>query len=214
MSVRWNSCRSTRALSSTRAWCGRSRPSSKNEAMTHSRPATFRPSTTRPSRSCAAASHVSRHCATRMLVSGAVLGLIAGLAIARSWRPLLGINLRWLPLLLVALIARAVAPLAGTSATAFANVRLPGVVLVAVGGALNLLPVLANGGMPVDAGALAVAGATMPNDLLHLPMTSATLFSPLADVIPVSPLRSVYSVGDVCIAIGGFLLPFVLLIRR
>ncbi len=162
-----------------------------------------------------------------MLVSGAVLGLIAGLAIARSWRPLLGINLRWLPLLLVALIARAVAPLAGpgalllyvfslagTSATAFANVRLPGVVLVAVGGALNLLPVLANGGMPVDAGALAIAGATMPNDLLHLPMTSATLFSPLADVIPLPPLRSVYSVGDFCIAVGGFLLPFVLLIRR
>jgi hypothetical protein len=36
----------------------------------------------------------------------------------------------------------------------------------------------------------------------------------LADVIPVPLARAVYSIGDFCIALGGFLVPFVLLIRR
>ena len=162
-----------------------------------------------------------------MLASGVILGVVAGLAVGRSWRPLGAVQIRWLPLLIAGLVARAVAPLlpaiafpiyvfalAGTAVGAAANIRLTGAALVALGGALNLAVVLANHGMPVDAGALAAAAATMPADALHVAAGDATLLKALADVIPVPIAHAVYSVGDVCIAAGGFLVPFVLLIRR
>lgn len=162
-----------------------------------------------------------------MLASGAILGVVAGLAVGRSWRPLAEVQIRWFPLLIAGLLARAAAPLiptvafplyvfalAATAVSASANVRLTGAALVAFGGALNLAVVLLNHGMPVDAGAVAAAAASMPTDALHVTVTSATLLTALADVIPVSVAHAVYSVGDVCIALGGFLVPFVLLIRR
>jgi hypothetical protein len=162
-----------------------------------------------------------------MLASGAILGVVAGLAIGRSWRPLAAVQIRWFPLLVAGLLARAGAPLvltvafplyvfalAATAVSAAANVRLTGAALVAFGGALNLAVVLLNHGMPVDAGAVAAAAASMPTDALHVLVTATTLLRPLSDVIPVPVVHAVYSIGDVCIALGGFLVPFVLLIRR
>lgn len=162
-----------------------------------------------------------------MLASGAILGVVAGLAVGRSWRPLAEVQIRWFPLLIAGLLARAAAPvapsvafplyvfaLAATAVSAAANVRLTGAALVALGGALNLAVVLLNHGMPVDVGAVAAAAASMPTDALHVIVTNTTLLAPLADVIPVSIAHAVYSIGDVCIALGGFLVPFVLLIRR
>src|SRR6266542_641374 len=162
-----------------------------------------------------------------MLVSGVVLGTLAGFAIGRSWRPLLALEFRWLPLLLAALAARGIAnfltpaalalylfSLVGTAVAASANVRLPGAAFIALGGALNLATVLANGAMPVDVGALAAAGTSMPIDALHTQLGDATQLKGLSDVVPIPALRAVYSVGDFLIALGGFLLPFVLLIRR
>ena len=64
------------------------------------------------------------------------------------------------------------------------------------------------------AGAVAAAATSMPADGLHVTLTGATALKPLADVIAVPIARAVYSIGDVCIALGGFLVPFVLLIRR
>jgi hypothetical protein len=162
-----------------------------------------------------------------MLASGALLGVIAGLVVGRTWRPLAAVQIRWFPLLIGALLARGVASfipavafplyvfaLAGTAVAAAANLRLAGAVLVAFGGALNLAVVLLNHGMPVDAGAVVAAAASMPTDALHVAVTDATRLTALADVIPVSMAHAVYSAGDVCIAVGGFLVPFVLLIRR
>jgi len=162
-----------------------------------------------------------------MLASSVVLGLILGFAIGRTWRPLAAVQVRWLPLVVAGLIARAVAAfatpiafplyvfaLAGTAAGAAANTRLSGAVLIAIGGALNLAVVVVNWGMPVDAAAVAVAAASMPTDALHVAVTSATVLVGLGDVIPVPIAHAVYSVGDFLIAAGGFLVPFVLLIRR
>ena len=162
-----------------------------------------------------------------MLASGVILGVVAGLAVGRSWRPLAAAQSRWLPLLIAGLFARGIAPfipviafplfvfaLAGTVAGAAANIRLTGAALVALGGALNLGVVLLNHGMPVDAGAVAAAAASMPTDALHVTVSDATVLTALADVIPVPIAHAVYSVGDFCIALGGFLVPFVLLIRR
>jgi hypothetical protein len=162
-----------------------------------------------------------------MLVSGLVLGIVAGLAVRRSWEPLLRVEIRWLALLLASLFIRVVASLvgeagyvlyvgalAGTAVAAAANYRLAGAPLIALGGCLNLAVVLANGGMPVDGAALATAGAHMPHDALHVALDAGSRLGVLADVIPIPVVRSVYSIGDVLIAIGGFLVPFVLLARR
>jgi hypothetical protein len=162
-----------------------------------------------------------------MLASGVILGVVAGLAVGRNWRPLAAAEIHWLPLLIAGLLARAAAPvlpaigfplylfaLATTAAGAAANIRLTGAFLVALGGALNLLVVILNHGMPVDPGALATAAAAMPFDALHVPLGDSTALRFLADVIPVSLAHAVYSAGDFCIAVGGFLVPFVLLIRR
>jgi len=162
-----------------------------------------------------------------MLVSGAVLGVLIGLSIRRTWLPLFAMSVRLLPLLVLAIGLRVLAPalpplglamyelaMAATITVAVANWRLPGAILILVGGVLNLMVVIANGGMPVDMAALAVAGAGMTNDALHVVSGDSTLAKPLADVIPIALFRSVYSVGDVSIAVGGFVIPFWAFLRR
>lgn len=162
-----------------------------------------------------------------MLVSGALLGTVLGVLIGRSWRPLLEAEIKLFPVLLGSLLLRVIAPFAGglayllyvvalglTVIAAGANSRMAGAILVALGGALNLGVVLANRGMPVDPGAVAVAGTRMPSDALHVPLTSSSVFGAFADVIPVWLVHNVYSAGDLVIAIGGFLVPFMLLSRR
>lgn len=162
-----------------------------------------------------------------MLASGAFLGVVAGLVLGRDWRRLAAVQLRWLPLLLIGLIARAATPLfpgvafalyvfaiASTTLVAAMNLRIAGAALIAIGGGLNLAVVLLNGGMPVDPVAVASIGTTMPVDALHVALNDATRLNVLGDVIALPIIRSVYSVGDFCIAVGGFLLPFLLLLRR
>jgi Family of unknown function (DUF5317) len=88
-----------------------------------------------------------------------------------------------------------------------ANWRVPGVPLTALGAALNLLAIAANGGvMPASPAALAAAG--LPVDRPGF-SNSAALAEPrlafLGDVfaIPASwPLSNVFSVGDVLIGVG------------
>jgi hypothetical protein len=104
--------------------------------------------------------------------------------------------------------------MAATVVAAVANWRLPGAALIAAGGLLNLVAVLANGGMPVEATALSIAGTDMPIDKLHVIAGGYTVARPLVDAIPVAVVRSVYSIGDIGIAIGGFLVPFVAFIKR
>jgi hypothetical protein len=88
------------------------------------------------------------------------------------------------------------------------NRRIPGLWLVGVGALLNLLPILANGGvMPASAHALALAGIPAH---LGIYANSAVLAEPrllfLGDVIAIPesvPLANVLSVGDVLIALGA-----------
>ena len=162
-----------------------------------------------------------------MLASGAILGTILGVLIGRSWKPLIETEIKLWPALLGSLLLRVIAPLTGdlgyflyvvalglTVIAAGANFRFGGAVLVAVGGALNLGVVLANGGMPVDEGAVAAAGTRMPTDALHVPLSNSSVLGAFADVIPVGLVHNVYSAGDFVIAIGGFLVPFMLLSRK
>ena len=158
-----------------------------------------------------------------MLVSGIVAGIAAGVAFGGNWHRLGDLSLRLWPLLVLsfalreigALLPRAplelyVISLIGITTVAAANWRLPGAVLIAVGTAMNIAVVVLNSGMPYDADLVAAVGATTPTDSLHVVLTSDTRLRFLGDVIPVALIRSVYSVGDFLVAVGGFLIPFLL----
>ena len=161
-----------------------------------------------------------------MLLSGVIAGLAFGIAIGRDWRKLEHLQIKWLPVLVLALATRAIAPFAPfalaldllgialTSAFAAANWRLPGAPLVALGTLLNLTVILVNGAMPVDVEMLGVAGGRLREDAIHEPLTDGSVLPILADIIIVPFVRAAYSIGDVFIAIGGFLLPFVTLTHR
>jgi hypothetical protein len=93
------------------------------------------------------------------------------------------------------------------AAFAWANRRVPGVALMAAGGALNALAIAVNGGvMPAAPGALAAAGIPAPHGFEN----SAALAHPhliaLGDVFAVPaalPGSGVFSVGDVLLVAGA-----------
>lgn len=89
-----------------------------------------------------------------------------------------------------------------------ANRGLPFIWIIAIGGALNLLVITANGGvMPADADALRRAGWPTVSDQFE---NSTALTHPklllLGDVFAVPkwlPLANVFSVGDILLVLGG-----------
>ncbi len=162
-----------------------------------------------------------------MLASGVVAGIIAGVAFGGDWRRLATFSLRLWPLLVAATALRlwtALFPLSdlavyvlgfgGIGVVAAANWRLPGAALIAVGTFSNVLVVVANAGMPYWPEMAIAVGAPLPHDALHIPFAPNMRVPFLADIIPFGLVRSVYSVGDLLIAFGGFLVPFIWLQPR
>jgi hypothetical protein len=88
-----------------------------------------------------------------------------------------------------------------------ANRRLAGMRLLALGATLNLIAILANNGvMPASRSALRTAGILSRSGGF---LNSAAMAHPrllfLGDIFPVPhavPFANIYSIGDVCIAIG------------
>ncbi|HEV2011116.1 MAG TPA: MFS transporter [Candidatus Limnocylindria bacterium] len=156
-----------------------------------------------------------------MLASGVAAGIAAAIAFGGDWRRLATFSLRFWPLLIVASAIRLVASLSsaaplgvylvalvGIAAVAALNWRLPGASLIAIGTAMNILVVALNSGMPYDGATVSAVGAPPPTDSLHTLMGPGTRLPFLGDIVPVGVVRSVYSVGDFLIALGGFLIPF------
>lgn len=85
-----------------------------------------------------------------------------------------------------------------------ANRHLPGLVLVAAGLAANALVMAVNGAMPVSADAIAALGIAenVVPEGKHVLLDEATRLPWLADIIPLPPIRSIISVGDVLLAAG------------
>lgn len=159
------------------------------------------------------------------IVAGALVGTVAGGRIAA----LADLRIRWLGIALaglafqLALFSEPVAERVGSAgpilyvvstAVVFVvllrNLDLPGLPVVAVGAALNLLAIVANGGyMPSDPAAWqALTGvASVPTDDFSnsMLMGPGTALPWLADIFvlprPV-PLANVFSLGDVVIAVG------------
>jgi hypothetical protein len=88
-----------------------------------------------------------------------------------------------------------------------ANRRLAGMRMLALGATGNLLAILANNGvMPASRSALRTAGTlTNTTDFLNSAAVAHPRLLFLGDILPVPhaiPFANVYSIGDVCIAIG------------
>jgi hypothetical protein len=143
---------------------------------------------------------------------GGRLGALAELRLGRVWAvyaalglAVLGIGLPGLPDGLRSALLVAAYPVGAVFLVA--NRRVPGMLLVALGAALNLLAITANGGvMPASPGALARAGLAVDESGFQ---SSAAVAEPrlafLGDVfaIPASwPLSNVFSVGDLLIVVG------------
>jgi hypothetical protein len=88
-----------------------------------------------------------------------------------------------------------------------ANRRVPGMVLIGLGGALNAVAIFANGGvMPAAPGALRTAGMPLSHDgFVNSAAAHGAHLRFLGDVfaVPASwPASNVFSIGDICLAVG------------
>lgn len=151
-------------------------------------------------------------------------GILAGLAIGGRVENLARLRFRWGALAVagllvqVALFTEAGDRLAGSLgpliylastlavfAAVVRNIRLPGMVLVALGSVSNLAAITANGGsMPADPAALAAAGLP-PGDHMNSVVLADPALRPLTDIFALPawlPFANVFSIGDVLIAAG------------
>lgn len=164
-----------------------------------------------------------------ILLYAIAFGLLAGLVRGGSLAALGSVRFAWAPLAVagllfqLALFSSPVATRVGelgpplyvgstlvVLAALLRNVRLPGLPLVALGAALNLAAILANGGaMPSspDAwrildGVARVPAGEYTNSVLA---GAGTHLAFLGDILVLPrpiPLANVFSIGDVCIALG------------
>jgi MFS family permease len=86
------------------------------------------------------------------------------------------------------------------------NVRIPGLAVIAAGGASNLVAIVANGGyMPVSPEGARSVGHALTSGYTNTIALADPVLKPLTDIIvvpPPLPLANVYSVGDLLIVIG------------
>lgn len=153
------------------------------------------------------------------------IGILVGLLMRGGFAGLARLSFRWGWVVMVGLLVQLVlfeGPVAavvgdlgailyvGSTALVLAaivaNARVPGVPIVALGAALNLLVIVANGGyMPASAEAYAVAGIEPPIGYSNTRVMAEPALAPLTDFIVLPswlPLRNVISLGDLAIAAG------------
>jgi hypothetical protein len=86
------------------------------------------------------------------------------------------------------------------------NRRIVGMPLVALGTALNLAAIVANGGvMPASRQAMRTADLSLRAGFANSTAVAHPKLQPLGDILAVPkgwPLANVYSIGDICIAVG------------
>jgi hypothetical protein len=159
------------------------------------------------------------------VIYAVVIGVAAGFLLGGRFERLGAMRLRWAWLALAGLAVQIVlfsgavddrlgglGPAIYVGSTALvlfvvlANLRVPGLALVAVGAASNLVAILANGGfMPTDPGALAIAGIEPDGDFSNSVVVENPAVRPLTDIFALPdavPFSNVFSVGDLLISAG------------
>jgi len=159
------------------------------------------------------------------ILYGLLAGFVVGLILGGRPRALAELRFRWVPLVLVGILAQLVlffgpvsdrvgdlGPLlyVGSTGLVFAavlrNYRLAGLPLVAVGAASNLAAIIANGGyMPASAAAVAAVGHGLSSTYSNSVVLANPALQPLTDIYALPrwvPFTNVFSVGDVFVAAG------------
>jgi hypothetical protein len=161
-----------------------------------------------------------------LVLAVVVLGILVGLALGGSLRNLADIQLRWWPLAVAGLVLQLIPvpsrpgqadhwAAAGLLIASYvlllafvaANIKVPGLPLIAVGFALNLLVIGVNGGMPVKDAALRHAAGSgyektrqrllEKGGLKHHLAAPDDVLVPLSDVVGIGrPVGNVFSPGD------------------
>jgi hypothetical protein len=87
-----------------------------------------------------------------------------------------------------------------------ADLRMPGMPLIALGAISNMAAIAANGGlMPASASAVAAVGRSADAGYSNSAVLAAPALEPLTDIFAMPawlPLANVFSIGDVLIAFG------------
>ncbi len=90
------------------------------------------------------------------------------------------------------------------------NSHVPGVPILALGGALNLAAIVANGGvMPAAPAAMRIAGLEDRPGFENSAVVEDARLLPLGDVFAIPeavPFSNVFSIGDVVLVLGAFVL--------
>ena len=156
------------------------------------------------------------------VVAGLVIGLASGGSVARlgdlrfSWAPLIVLGL----VVQMLIFATAVGDALGTAApvvyvasnvavlaAVWRNRSIPGLPVIVVGGAANLLAICANGGyMPVSHDALVAIGRGAREGYVNSRFVDGAVLGPLTDRFAMPawlPMANIFSVGDVLIGIGA-----------
>lgn len=154
-----------------------------------------------------------------------VIGLVAGRLLGGRLENLAGLSFRWVGVAIAGLVAQVVlfsppasagldvigpvlyvASTAAVLAFVLANLQVRGMPVVALGAALNLVAILANGGtMPASRAALETAGLVTSGGYTNSQALASPVLAPLGDVLALPagvPLANVFSIGDVVIALG------------
>jgi hypothetical protein len=155
-------------------------------------------------------------CLLSVPLTGGRLGALADLELRGSWAALLAIVLQVLIVTVMPEGSHALhaAIHIGTYALAawfvWSNRRIPGVAVLALGGASNALAITLNGGvMPASEWAMRIAGVTLDGNFDNSAPVAHPKLLALGDVIPVPgpwPLGNVLSVGDLLIFAGALVL--------
>jgi hypothetical protein len=156
------------------------------------------------------------------VLAGLVIGLVSGGSVARlgelhfTWAPLIVVG----TLVQVLLFSTTVGDALGAAAPAvyvasnvavliavWKNRAIPGLLVVLVGGAANLLVIVANGGyMPVSHDALVAIGRAARDGYVNARSVDGAVLGPLTDQFAMPawlPMANIFSVGDVLIGVGA-----------
>jgi hypothetical protein len=154
-----------------------------------------------------------------------VIGLAVGLLGGGKLAAIADIRFRWAPLVMIGFLGQvllfsdAVAarvgdlgPVLYVASTLLVvvavvrNLAIPGLPLVALGAASNLVAIVANGGfMPASPAALAALGKDVPTIYSNSAVVAQPALFPLTDVFALPmwlPFHNIFSVGDVILAVG------------
>jgi hypothetical protein len=159
------------------------------------------------------------------MIYSVVIGLLLGALVGGRPGGLATLEFRWAPLIIVGLLTQVLLfsdPVAerigdlgpaiyvGSTLLVLAavarNARIPGLPVVVLGAASNVVAILANGGyMPASREALAALGKTGPVVYSNSSVVAQPALWPLTDIFALPtwlPGANIFSIGDVLIGIG------------